>query len=163
MSDEALRTPAHIEEFADLVAALRTKALDPALRDKPVDPAAEARAGRTSAGLRLMYTARRDGTGPEAVFVHHLSASMVGSVGGQPDPAPGPFVLLALKLLRGLPHADGMFLSPNGVYHAEWVIPADGEAAYAAAPPPILHVQQLAATLQRYDACAAGAFRAPGP
>ncbi|MBI2361844.1 MAG: hypothetical protein HYV15_00455, partial [Elusimicrobia bacterium] len=57
MSMDPLRAPAHLEEFAELVATLRAKALDPARRDAPVDPAAEARAGRTGAGLRMMYTA----------------------------------------------------------------------------------------------------------
>lgn len=155
---DPLRVPAHLEEFAELLTTLRSRALDPARRDAPVDPAAEARAGRTSAGLRLMYTARRDESGPEPIAVHHLSLSMVGGLGPEAAPTPGPFALLALKLLRGMPHADGMYRSENGVFHAEWTVPPEGEEPYAAAPPPIVPAQRLAALLARYDGCAAPAF-----
>ncbi|MBI5597773.1 MAG: hypothetical protein HY928_16930 [Elusimicrobia bacterium] len=155
---DPLRAPAHLEEFAELVTTLRAKALDPARRDAPVDPGAEARAGRSSAGLRVMYTARLDAGGPEPVRVHHLSLSMVGGLGPEAAPTPGPFALLALKLLRGLPHADGMYRSENGVFHAEWTVPPEGEEAYAAAPPPIVPAVRLAALLSAYDAAAQRAF-----
>ncbi|HEY6258226.1 MAG TPA: hypothetical protein VIY51_20785 [Xanthobacteraceae bacterium] len=118
----------HLMQFAQGIPALKQAAMRGLIASDAaaVEPSDDARILRTSAGLALVYTISKRAGGS---YVHHASVSIPGRVTAH---AVGEtFVLLWAKLL-GVEYARlTLQVSPTSVHHAEFVLDAHEQSAFA--------------------------------
>ncbi|MBV9867098.1 MAG: hypothetical protein JO316_17220 [Abitibacteriaceae bacterium] len=88
---------------------------------------------RTQADLAVVYTISRRAAGDTAPqWVHHLSVGLSGRY--TPHRVAAPMIVYILQLLEiDLPRAV-VEIAPNHVFHVEWVLDENEQAAFTARP-----------------------------